>query len=315
MLQLAGTMSRQRQRSANLTTPLAEARTEARRAPPRDSRLGSYAVLAPLARGGTSGVYLAEHSTTHQRVAIKVLDPFYADHPELVERLFGERTVSATCRHNGLVDVLVADRSPTGVPYVVMEYLDGENLGTLADRGRIELDAVLAIGAQVAAALCAMHDAGVAHCDVKLHNVFVLYQTGLDGWPRIKVIDYGVARRFDEPHQPDAGIAGTPACMPPEQWRGAPTAKSDVYALGCLLYELLTGNQVFQGTLPALMTAHCERLADRASQHRSDVPPALDEMIARALSKDPGMRPTMADFEDGLLWLLRRDQPELRAAG
>lgn len=289
-----------RRRNANITTPLANVRG----ATPRESRLGNYSVIAPLARGGTAGVYLAEHLSTGERVALKVLDPFYAEQDEIVGRLLTERTISERVRHAGLVDVLVADRSATGVPYLVMEYLDGENLGALADRGRIALDAVIAIAEQIASALGALHAAGVIHCDVKPDNVFVLYQTGPRGWPRVKVIDYGVARFTDDGPMTDVAIAGTPCYMSPEQWRGAPTIKSDVYSLGCLLYELVTGEQPFHGTLPQLMLSHHEQLAERPSVHRSDLPDDLERLIVRAMSKDPAFRPTMAEMEHGLSRLL-----------
>ena len=267
------------------------------------SRLGNYGVIAPLARGGTAGVYLGEHLTTKERVALKVLDPMYSDHPEVVDRLLAELDISTRVRHSGLVDILVADRSSTGVPFLVMEYLDGENLGDLADRGRIALDAVIVIGAQIAGAVAALHSAGIIHCDVKPDNVFVLYQTGADGWPRVKVIDYGVARDVDDEPLADSTIAGTPCYMPPEQWRGAATVKSDVYSLGCLLYELVVGDQPFHGTLPQLMLAHTEQMPLRPSTLRVDLPADLERLIVRALAKDPALRPTMAEMETGLLRL------------
>lgn len=261
-------------------------------------RLGAYQVVAPLARGGTSGVYLGVHAVTGQHVALKVLDPIYAGKPEIVERLFGERTVSERVQHASLLDVQLADHSIAGIPYVVMELLEGENLGALAERGRIELDAVIAIAGQIAGALAALHAAGVAHCDVKPENVIVMYQTtSVGGFPRVKVIDYGVATMLDAAGHDDQTIAGTPSAMAPEQWRGAPSARSDVYGLGCLLYELVTGEHPFHGTLPQLMQAHCEQLPARPAHLRSDVPPALDSLVMGALQKDPAMRPTMLDLE------------------
>src|SRR5512138_2402327 len=174
-------------RTSSVTAPLKP------RAISRDSCIGSYSVVAPIARGGTSGVYLAEHLATGERVALKVIDPFYAHRQEVVERMFAERTVSARIHHAGLVDVRFADTNSAGVSYLVMEYLDGENLGDLAERGRVEVDAAMAIGAQIAAAAGALHAAGIVHCDIKPENIFVLYKTSSDGWPQIKVIDYGVA--------------------------------------------------------------------------------------------------------------------------
>lgn len=289
----APTASVSRRRSS-ATVPLDIARNAT-----RETRLGDYAVIAPIARGGTAGVYLGEHVVTKERVALKVLDPFFASRAEIVDRMLAEHTVSARTRHPGLLDIRLADRSTDHMPYLVMEYLDGENLGALADREYVQLDALIAIGGQVAAAVAAMHAAGTIHCDIKPDNVILLFpdvQTAPGGWPRIKVIDYGVARLLDDGPFDDATIAGTPAYMSPEQWRGAPTAKSDVYALGCLLYELAIGEPPFHGPLPQLMACHTYQLAVRPSILRGDLPTDLDRLIMRALSKDEAMRPTMADM-------------------
>jgi len=268
-------------------------------------RLGAYQVLAPIAKGGMGGVYLGADSSG-TKVAIKVLDPHYASHADIVQRMFAEHTVSSKVSHPGLLQVHAAARAADGMPFLVMEYLDGENLGALADRGQLEIDAITAIGTQIATALCVLHDAGIIHCDIKLDNIFVLYQSGPGGWPRVKVIDYGVAKLVDEPPIDDNGIAGTPACMPPEQWRGTVTIKSDVYALGCLLYELVCGETVFQGTLPQLMLAHSEKRPARLSWLRKNVGGGLEWLILRALSKDPGMRPTMKEMATELLQLMQQ---------
>ena len=280
--------------SRTVTVPLASSRK-----PHRDSRLGSYHVITPIARGGTSGVYLAEHAVTGERVALKVIDPFYADHLDVVERMLAERSISKRVSHPNLLTIHHADHSAGGVPYLVMEYLDGENLGTLFDRGHLAAPAIITIGAQVAAALATLHAAGVVHCDVKPDNIFLTYQDDSDTI-FVKVIDYGVARLLDEPHTSDGTIAGTPAYMAPEQWRGHATPKSDVYALACMLYELLVGEQPFHGSLPQLMVAHHDKLPDRISAHRRDIDPALDRLISRGMSKDPSLRPTMSDFASAL---------------
>jgi serine/threonine-protein kinase len=261
----------------------------------RYSRLGDYDVIAPLARGGMGGVYLGADRRTNERVAIKVLDPHFASVDEIVARMFAEFEVSGKVDHPGLLDVRAADRSADGIPFLVMEYLDGENLGALSERGRLEIGAIASIGAQIAAALAAMHSAGIVHCDVKPDNVFVLYQPGLAGWPCVKVIDFGVSRFMDQPVG-EATIAGTPAYMPPEQWRGTVTAKSDVYALGCLLFELITGNAPFTGTLPQLMLAHSEQRPARPSWLRQNLPVEFERLVQRALAKEPGMRPKMDEM-------------------
>ncbi len=288
-----------RRRTTQSTTPLVGIRPAA-----TYESVGEYNVIAPIARGGTAGVYLGEHSGSGERVAVKLLDPFHAGHADIVDRMFAERTVSMSVRHPNLLEVMHADRNALGLPYLVMEYLDGENLGDLAERGPVQIDAILAITTQIACALNALHAGGYIHCDVKADNVFILYQTTLGGWPRVKVIDYGVARKIAD-SSGDTTIAGTPAYMSPEQWRGTPCVQSDVYALGCLLYELVTGEHPFHGTLPQMMLGHCEAFAPRPSNLRSDVPAELERLIMRAMAKDPGMRPSMFEMEVELAVCLR----------
>ncbi len=259
-------------------------------------RLGDYRVLALLAKGGMGGVYLGEHVVTGERVAIKVLDARWAAHDSIVARLMGEYEVSQRVSHEGLVRIHAASQSED-VPYLLMEVLDGENLASLLGRSQIELGAVAAIGAQVADAVAAMHDARVVHCDLKPENVMVLYRDGLAGWPRAKVLDFGVAR-FDESLAIQE-IAGTPCYMAPEQWRGHAEARSDVYALGCLLYELATGRAPFEGPIAQVMADHHDRLPPAISTHRV-VPGSFDRLVSRMLAKEPGMRPRMNEIARSL---------------
>lgn len=269
---------------------LAQSRPPARRVL---ARFGHYDVLAPIARGGMGGVYLAAHATTGERVALKVLDPQFAGHQEVVERLLGEYALASRVHHPGIVEIRGTDWTSDRVPYLVMEYLDGETLGTIADRGPLELASIVAICAQAAAALAALHEAGVIHCDVKHDNLFVLDRHAT-GRPRVKVIDFGVSRLIGELPSDDATVGGTPSCIAPEQWRGNPGTASDVYALGCLLYELTTGHPPFDGSLPELMLAHLERRPSRPSWVRR-MPIELERLILRSLAKAPADRPAMRD--------------------
>jgi serine/threonine-protein kinase len=281
-----------------------------------EAGLDGYGVIAEIARGGMSTVYLGEVRATGERVAIKALDAFYVGHSELVHRLLCEHDLAQRARHPGLVDIRCAEQTSQGIPYLIMEYLDGETLRTLIDRLVLPRATVLAIAAQIARAVGALHAAGVVHCDLKPDNVFVLCETDPAGWPRVKVIDYGVARSVHEPALTDTEIAGTPAFMPPEQWQGAPVAASDVYALGAMLYELVTGQPVFSGSLPQLLTAHCDRLPARPQSLCADLAPEIDRLIMRMLAKDPAMRPQMAEVDAELSRLLPAHQPtHLQAAG
>ena len=284
---------------------------------PATSRFGELEVLAPLASGGMGGVYLAAHVTTGERFALKVLDAALAKHPEVVARLYAEAAIAQRTAHPGLVRIHAARAGELAGegPYLVMEYLDGENLTDVAGDGELDLHSIFAIGAQIAAALAALHDAGVIHCDVKPDNVLVLRER-VDGELRVKLLDFGVSRLVDEPAPESPSIAGTPWCMAPEQWRGAPVQASDVYALGCLLFDLVTGDGPFGGSLPELMYAHQEMRPARPSWLRPNVPPALDRLVLRALAKDPADRPTMMHLATELADLADAYAPgALRAAG
>jgi serine/threonine-protein kinase len=259
------------------------------------ARFGDYEVVAPLASGGMGGVYLASHVVTGEKVALKVLDPHFADHGEVVDRLYSEHAMASRTDHPGVLAIRDAARSIDNLPYLVMEYLDGETLAQLAEHGRIDVTSIIRFGAQIAAALAALHAAGVVHCDVKPENLFVLHDRE---WPAIKVIDFGVSRFIDEPPADDASIAGTPAYMAPEQWRGRPVPASDVYSLGCVLFELLTGNPPFDGSLPELMNLHCEQRPARPSWLRSAIPLEVERLVLRALAKEPAVRPTLAEHAD-----------------
>ena len=266
--------------------------------------LDGYRLIAHLAQGGTAAVYLAE-TKTGERVAVKVLEPRFAQDPDVVAAFYAEADVPAN--HPNLVAIHATGRTPgTNAPYLVMELLDGETLQALVERIDLPVTSIVAIAREIALGVAALHAAGITHCDIKPANVLMM----MDGYS-LKVIDYGIAFR-DGDSMRDT-IAGTPACMAPEQWRGEPCPKSDVYALGCLLYELITHEPLFSGTIAQLATCHCEAMPVRPSSYVAGIEPALERLIIRALAKDPAMRPAMADLAAELGRMLPDERIELGA--
>jgi serine/threonine protein kinase len=257
-------------------------------------RYGNYDVVAPLAKGGMGGVYLAAHVETGERVALKVLDRALVSHDEVVGRLYAECAIAQRAAHESVVEIRATGCTEDSVPFLVMEYLEGMSLDRIANADQLGLTTIMAIGAQVASALTALHAAGVVHCDVKPENIFVLGASNAAGWPKVKLLDFGVSRMIDEPPAGPDHISGTPWTMAPEQWKGEPCIASDIYALGCVLFDLATGVAPFDGSLAELMHAHLEVRPSRPSWLRP-MPAALERLILRMLAKDAADRPTATE--------------------
>jgi Protein kinase domain len=250
---------------------------------------GRYRIVGPLGRGGMGEVYRAEDLRLGQPVALKFLPEALQDDADRHERLFGEvrlaRQVShpAVCR---VYDVGEAD----GQPFLSMEYVDGEDLASLLRRiGRLPRDKALDIARQLCAGLAAAHDRDVLHRDLKPENVM------LDGRGKVRITDFGLAV-LAETLRGDDVRSGTPAYMSPEQLAGREaTVRSDVYALGLVLYELFTGRRAFGGKSAAeLARQHQEEEPARPSTLIDDLDPAVERAILRCLEKDPGLRPASA---------------------
>lgn len=262
-----------------------------------------FGCLAAIAHGA---IYVGRHVQTGERVALKVLSPRLPLGCDVVRHLLVEREISRRVGHPGLVSIRDCAIAPEGMPYLVMDLIDGGSLAAEIAARPIAIGEAAAIGAQVADALAAMHAHGIVHCDLKPANVLRTGAGGLGGWPEVKVIDFGVAHVLDG--RPGHAAVGTPLYMPPEQWRGAIVTGTDVYALGCLLHELLVGEPPFAGSVRELMEAHERGGAKPPSRLRPEVPAELDGVIARALATDPTHRPPIADLV-GLLTALAFANP------
>jgi tRNA A-37 threonylcarbamoyl transferase component Bud32 len=274
--------------------------------------LGDYELVKHLGSGGMGEVFQARHRRLQHTVALKRLHRRLATDPSIIERLFDEARFVTRIRHENIVDVydFVRDGEDT---YYVMQYLEGESLADVLDRGPISETRARRVGSQLASALAATHRHGIVHRDLKPDNVF-LVRYGEAG-DFVKLLDFGIAKLIDPTMRVDnqrtaAGvILGTPGYMSPEQLMGeTATPKSDVYSLGVLLFEMVTGRQPFQseawGELALMHTTHAPPKPSKLAKF--SITPELEAIILACLEKDPKRRPSgMEELRDRLL----ADQP------
>jgi beta-lactam-binding protein with PASTA domain/tRNA A-37 threonylcarbamoyl transferase component Bud32 len=252
---------------------------------------GRYAVTARIARGGMATVYLALDTRLDRQVALKVMHAELARDEEFVDRFTGEAKSVARLSHQNVVAVF--DQGSDGpFLYLAMEYVPGRTLKeVLRERGRFSPAAALDIMAGVLDGLAAAHASGIVHRDVKPENVLLT----TDG--RLKVADFGLARAQAAAGHTRAGLLiGTVAYLPPEQVSGDSTGpRSDVYSAGVVLFELLTGRQPFTGDTPiAVAYQHVNQDIPAPSALVPGVPPAVDQLVLAATSRDPAQRPADA---------------------
>src|SRR5580692_10379825 len=255
--------------------------------------IGSYQVIKQLGTGAMGEVYLAEHRHLKRKAAVKLLAPELVGRPDLLERFFLEARATSAIAHPGIVQVFDCEVDATGRPYIVMEYLDGETLAaTLARRGALPAATVARLGRGMAEALEAAHAKGIVHRDLKPENVFVQAHPP----DSVKLVDFGIAKlagnfRAGQAHQTRSGaMMGTPLYMSPEQCRdsGKIDSRTDLYSLGCVLYEMLTGHPPFtHATLGDLVVAHMTEAPKDAREINPSVPTALAALTAELLRKNP----------------------------
>ena len=266
--------------------------------------IGNYVVRDKIGEGGMGVVFRAEHPHINRRVAIKVLHPGADRNPEVVHRFFNEARAATEIRNEHIVEVLDFGTLPEGMPYLVMEWLDGESLGSLLRTTRkLPLGRAALIMSGIARALRAAHGKGVVHRDLKPDNVFLVRREGEPDL--VKVLDFGIAKLLATgmpvQYQTQTGaIIGTPAYMSPEQCRGAKEIdyRTDVYALGVIGYQMLTGRLPFAAdALGELLLKHMTETPAPADSLEPSVPPAVSQILAGALEKEPEKRPGLDEIQ------------------
>ena len=264
---------------------------------------GDYLVTELIARGGCGSVYRARHRTLDRSAAVKVLHGPLALLPKMVQRFAREVRVVGMLRHPNIVEIYDVGALADHRPYFAMEYLSGRTLSMiLEEQGRMSPLEVLEVLEPVCAALAAAHAAGVIHRDVKASNIMVDGATG-----HVKLLDFGIAKLVGPQAGPigltsEGRQVGTLTIMAPEQLPGGPVdARIDIYALGVLLFRLLTGRLPFDGkNAITLAQQHLEEPAPRPSA-RIPVAPSFDAIVLRCLEKRPERRyDTVEDFLDAL---------------
>jgi len=272
--------------------------------------IGNYKIVRVLGEGGMGTVYLAEHPMIGKRVAVKMLRPDLGTDPGLVSRFFQEAKAVNEIRHPNIVDISDFGHTEDGIVYFVMELMEGQSLrDRITASGPMPLEQAVAFVRQVIDALAAAHRMGIIHRDLKPDNIFLVTDAQVPGGFRAKLFDFGVAKLLGDKQKQvghktiDGAVVGTPFYMSPEQALCQDVgAAADIYAMGVVMYEMVTGKVPFQSEqLVLLLNAILKQPAPPPSRIRPDTPPWLDRLILRCLEKDPEARPRSMEEVSAIL--------------
>jgi serine/threonine protein kinase len=251
---------------------------------------GRYVIASKLGGGGFGVVYRATNEVVGREVAIKFLLPELALDPTNRERFLREAKAANRIDHEHIIDINDFGETDDGLVYLVMELLVGRTLSAEIARGPLGVLRAVEIAMQCAGALARAHELDVVHRDIKPDNIYLVDHPSRRD--HVKLLDFGLAQMKGELRITATGaVFGTPEYMPPEQARGAPiTSAADLYGLGCVLYEMVTGKLPFTGSTPDLVLKHLRETAPPLSRLVPDVPPLLEELVKKLLEKEPKKR-------------------------
>jgi serine/threonine protein kinase len=258
-----------------------------------------YAIKRVLGSGGNGAVYEGEHTAIGHRVAIKVVRLAGKERALALSRFSREARICGSLRHPNVGQVYDVGMLEDGSPYMVMELQEGRSLGDIFDEMQLPIVALVDIARQLLAGLSAAHSFGVIHRDIKPDNVMIVRD--VKGAVVVKLVDFGISKTVrtdvDGGTTDEDVIIGSPDYMAPEQFRGAPIdVRTDLYAVGVLLYEGITGRLPFRGdTIADLLVSVLQDKVEPPTALRADCPPELERIVLNAMSRDPALRPESAD--------------------
>ncbi len=262
------------------------------------SVVGNYQIVRKLGEGGMGAVYLGQHTLLGRRAAIKVLLPALSARPDVVNRFFNEARAVTSISDPGIVQVFDFGYHTDGSAFIVMELLEGEALDARLRRvGRFDVPQALRLGRQVAASLAVVHERQIVHRDLKPENIFLVRDAEVASGERSKILDFGIAKLSEDQSgttKTRTGmLIGTPLYMSPEQCRGLSDLdhRSDIYALGCVMFQMLVGRPPFESEhMGDLIAAHIREPAPPPSSLATGIGPEVDGILLRCLAKAPDDR-------------------------
>ncbi len=279
----------------------------------RDPLIGSiikerYRIIEKVGEGGMGTVYLAEQVSVGRKVALKILHPEFARDQEFVKRFRQEARLAASLNHRSVIKVFDFDQGEDGSLFIAMEYVDGRRLKEVIQVGSLSFDQAIRLGIQIAEGLRAAHRAGVIHRDIKPENIMVVGEQANE----VKLMDFGIARLRDTGASTrltrSGMIMGTPAYMAPEQIQGQDVSqRTDIYAFGVVLYEMLGGDVPFKAPTPsAVLLKHLQEMPAPLRKLRKEIPTQVELVVMKTLEKEPDKR--QADMQEVIEGLKKAQQ-------